>query len=180
MHYFGRLGVLSRFEQLDDDLLSLLGDDRRVEIVVVGGSALMMLELVGDARMTTDIDVIEADKQVEILLERYDMNQLVSTFRYRMPENWHERRQRIPFLGVVLDIYAPSNEDLAIMKLDSYREVDKSDIREMILNREIDFIKLQSIVDNDSEIRINYSDEGEWETFLLRLNEIKAFADSLR
>ena len=179
MEQFGKPGIMSRFEQLDDDLLSISTGDRRIEIVIVGGSALMMLGIVGNERMTTDIDVLEAEKQIDMLLERYDMNQHVSTFLYRMPENWYERRQRIPFSGMVLDVYAPSNEDLAIMKLDAYREVDIGDLHEMVANGELDLEKLQGIIQDDTELRINYDDEGEWETFLSRFDALKAFATSL-
>ena len=173
MARFGKSGIISRLEQLDNDLLSILGDKKRVELIIVGGSALMLLGLVGDARMTTDIDILEAERQVESLLERYDMNQYVSTFRFRLPEKWPERRQRIPFSGITLEVFAPSNEDLAIMKLDAYREIDQCDLREMIQNNEIDLTKLQSIIIDDTELRINYDNESDWETFLVRFNEIK-------
>ena len=180
MAQFGKPGILERFRQLDEDLLSIIGDDTQVEMVIVGGSALLMLDLVADTRMTTDIDVLETEKQVEILLERYDMNRDVSTFLFRLADNWHKRRQRIPFSGALLNVYAPSNEDLVIMKLDAFREIDRLDIRQMILNQEINFEKLQDIINDDAELRVNYDNETEWETFLTRFHEIKAFADSLR
>ena len=179
MEQFGKPGIMSRFEQLDDDLLSISTGERRVEIIIVGGSALMMLGLVGNERMTTDIDVLEAEKQLDDLLERYDMNQYVSTYRYRMPENWYVRRQRIPFSGMVLDIYAPSNEDLAIMKLDAYRDVDINDLHEMVANGELDLEKLRLIISDDTELRVSYKDEDEWETFLSRFAALRAYAGSL-
>ena len=177
---FGKPGIIERFEQLDLDLLAVVGDEKRVELTIVGSGALIMLNLVGDSRVTTDIDVMETEKQIEGFLERYDMNQLVSTFLYRLPENWIQRRQRIPFDGIVLDVYAPSNEDLAILKIDAYRDADQKDLREMINGEEINFDRLMTIINNEAELRVNYADDSEWEAFLFRLNEIKAFADSMR
>jgi len=179
MDYFGVDGIIRRFEQLDDDLLSLVPFGSRVEMTIVGGSALMVLGLTVDTRMTTDIDVMEAALEMEGLLERYDMNQQVTNFRFRLPENWLMRRQKVPFEGMVLDVYTPSNEDLAILKLDAYREIDQSDLRDMISNEGIDMKLLKSILDDDVEMRVNYDVEEEWETFLSRYHEIVDFARSI-
>ena len=176
MEYFGKSGIVSRFEQLDNDLLSIVRDNNRVEITIAGGCALVMLDLVGDTRVTTDIDVLEAEHQARVLFERYNMNEDVNTFLFRMPENWVERRQRIPFEGIVLDIYAPSNEDLAIMKICAYRETDQKDVLEMLKEKKIDIRKLETIVSDDSELRVNFDNEDDWKDFLLRLNEIKTLA----
>jgi len=171
---FGKEGIVFRLEQIDEDLLAKVGGGKRFEITIVGGSALLLLNLAGDVRVTTDIDVMEATQQVEAFLGRYDMNQNVSTFRYRLPENWAERRQKVPFEGLVLDVYAPSNEDLAILKLDAYREVDRQDLEKMVTSGNIDFKKLEAIVHDKTELQANYSGE-EWEIFLLRLEKLKLF-----
>ena len=172
MAHFGKQGIIYRLKQLDEDLLSIVSDGRRIELVIVGGSALLMLDLVGETRMTTDIDVLEIERLAETMLDGYDMNQHVSTFRYRMPENWNVRRQRIPFTGMVLDVFAPSNEDLLIMKLDAFREVDQKDIREMLTNGAIILEKLEMIIHDDTELRINFTDENEWAVFLRRLSDV--------
>lgn len=51
MEHFGKSGIINRFEQLDDDLASIAASGKRVSITIVGGSALVMLDLVGDARV---------------------------------------------------------------------------------------------------------------------------------
>jgi len=179
MDYFGVDGIIRRFEQLDDDLLSLVPFGSRVEMTIAGGSALMILGLTIETRMTTDIDVMEAALEMEGLLERYDMNQQVTSFRFRLPENWLIRRQKVPFEGMVLDVYTPSNEDLAILKLDAYRELDQNDLKDMVCNGGIDFKLLQSILDNNVEMHVNYDTEDEWEIFLSRFDEIVRFAHSI-
>ena len=176
MGYFGIDGTVYRFQQLDDDLLSLVPYDKRIEMTIVGGSALMMLGLTAHTRLTTDIDVMEAALELNGLLERYDMNQHVTSFRFRLPEKWFERRQKISFEGAVLDIYAPSNEDLAILKLDAYREVDRKDLEGIARSGELDYGLLEEIVNDDAELRVNYDTEEEWESFKARYNEFIDFA----
>jgi hypothetical protein len=172
---FGKEGILYRLQQLDNDLLSIIDEDIKVEITIVGGSAISLLDLAGDSRMTTDIDVIEAAHQAEALMGRYDMNRHADTFLYQMPERWRERRQKLPFDGAILEVYAPSNEDLAILKLLAYRNVDRADLDEMVISGGLDLEKLFVIIEDDSEIRVNFSDEKDWQVFLDRASALATF-----
>jgi hypothetical protein len=176
MNTFGVLGIIERLDSLDGDLLSLAQDGQRFEITVVGGSALILLGLTVDSRITTDIDVMESARQAEQLLERYDMNTHVTNFRFRLPDNWRSRRQRLPFEGIVLDVFAPSNEDLAILKLDAWRDIDRNDLHDMVLSGQLDMKLLQAIVNDVSELRVNFNDEDEWAIFVAHLNELDTFA----
>jgi len=117
MKNFQKDGIVQRLIQLDNDLLALYGVSRRFEITITGGSALVVLDLLPDERFTTDIDVLETSNEIKELLDRYDMNMDVSTFMYKYPENWRERRQSVLYGGQILDVYSLSNEDLAITKL---------------------------------------------------------------
>ncbi|MCL1799424.1 MAG: DUF6036 family nucleotidyltransferase [Eggerthellaceae bacterium] len=172
MQGFQKDGIVRRLSQLDDDLLSLYGPHVRFELVIVGGSALMMRELALQERFTTDIDVLKASSEIEGLLERYDMNTNVSTFLYKFPENWEQRRVQVPFEGQVLDVYTLSHEDLAITKLLAGRAADKADLDAMRASGKLDMDRLQSILDDAAEVRINLEEE-EWallmdNLFLLR------------
>jgi len=178
MDAFGLAGVLARLRALDDDLLSILDEGSTVEITIVGGSALMLLGLSLESRMTTDIDVMESERRVEALFERYDMNQHVTTFCFRLPENWRSRRQRIPFDGMVLEVYAPSNEDLVILKLDAYRSIDQADLDILLGSGKLDFNKLQVIIEDDAELRVNFDDENEWQELLSRYYAFKHKAEA--
>ena len=135
----------------------------------------MMLGLTANTRLTTDIDVMEAALEMNGLLGRYDMNQHVTNFRFRLPERWFERRQKLSFEGAVLDVYAPSNEDLAILKLDAYREADKRDLEDMVRSGELDYGLLETIINDDMELRVNYDTKEEWEVFRERYNEFMGF-----
>jgi hypothetical protein len=122
---------------------------------------------------------MEAALQAEALLERYDMNQHATTFRFHLPENWRGRRQRIPFNSVVLEVYTPSNEDLAILKLDAYRPIDQADLKEMVNSGRLDINKLLTIVHDDVEIRVGFDDDAEWFIFLERVNDLVAFSETV-
>jgi len=178
MDAFGLEGILARLRALDDDLLSILDEGSAVEITIVGGSALMLLGLSLESRMTTDIDVMESERQAESLLERYDMNQHVATFRFRLPESWRSRRQRIQFNSMVLEVYAPSNEDLAVLKLDAYRDIDQADLDALLDSGRLDLDKLQAIIEDDAELRVNFDDEGEWQVFLSRHHAFRRKAEA--
>jgi hypothetical protein len=163
---------------LDDDLLSIVSDGDRAEITIVGGSALILLGITPDTRVTTDVDVMETAIQAERLLSKYDMNDEVETFAYRLPEHWRNRRQKIPFDGAAIDVYTPSNEDLAILKLYAYRDIDIMDLHDMVRSNSLDFEVLQSIINDDAELRINFNSEDEWQVFLEHFKELLAFGRS--
>jgi len=161
MKNFQKDGILDRLKQLDDDLVALYGMSRRFEITITGGSAFIVLDLLPDERFTTDIDVLETSYEIQALLERYNMNMHVSTFMYKYPEKWRERRQTIAYNGRVLDVYTLSNEDLAITKLLAWRKSDQLDLSNMIAAGGLDVKKLKSILDDITEVRVNLDDE-EW------------------
>ena len=174
MRAFDETGVMDRLRQLDGDLFALFGGARRFELVIVGGSALMVQGLLPHARATRDIDVLRTASEVEELLARYDMNTDVATFLYRYPQGWEERKVRVPFEGDALDVYTLSNEDLAITKLLSWRAVDQSDLRAMKNGGGIDFGKLRGILDDALEVRVNLEDAA-WEQLLAHVVELEAW-----
>jgi hypothetical protein len=166
---FQKDGVLLRLAQLDNDLLALYGMSRRFEITIIGGSALIVQDLLPDERFTTDIDVLQTSQEIESLLERYDMNMNVSTFLYKYPENWGLRRRPVEYGGRVLDVFTMSNEDLAITKLLAWRKTDQADLFNMLAAGRVDLDKLKAIMGDISEIRVNLDDE-EWIVLQTRLN----------
>jgi hypothetical protein len=165
MEGFQKNGILHRLTQLDNDLLALYGMTHRFEIILAGGSALVLLDLLPGERFTTDIDVLETSKEMIGLLERYDMNADVSTFMYKYPENWRERLQPVGYEGKVLDVYTLSNEDLAITKLLAWRRTDKTDLVKMLASGSIEVGKLKDIINDITEIRVNLDDD-EWTALL--------------
>jgi hypothetical protein len=126
------------------------------------------MNLLPDTRFTTDIDILSVDPEIEYLLERYDMNTAVSTFVYKYPENWRNRRVLVDSRCQVLEVYTLSNEDIAITKLLAWRHVDKQDLKEMMTLGVVDIAKIKEIFSDVLEMQINL-DAKEWEALLKRL-----------
>lgn len=69
--------------RLDEDADLLFDDDRRFRMVIVGGSALILLETI--TRATHDIDALDVSPEIVDLLEKYDINTRVGTFINNFP-----------------------------------------------------------------------------------------------
>jgi hypothetical protein len=171
MNDFTIKGIRERLTQLDDDLVAQYGYSNRFEIVIIGGSALILASLVPEGRFTTDIDVLTASAEIEDFLTRYDMNIDASTFLYQYPENRRERLQKIDFDGQVLDIFRLSTEDLVITKLLAWRAVDKEDLLNMLVAGSINIEKLWKILHSPTEVQINISEE-EWAALFENAQEL--------
>lgn len=78
MDGFFKEELLERLMRLDEDVNLLFDDDRRFRMVIVGGSALILLETID--RVTHDIDALDVSAEIVDLLEKYDINTRVGTF----------------------------------------------------------------------------------------------------
>jgi hypothetical protein len=160
--------LLNSLTELDADLMTVYGFDRRFEITIVGSSPMILMGVLAANRRTTDIDVLEAPEEVLSFLELYNMNTMVATFLYSCPETWQERKQKLEFEGDCLSVYTMSLEDLVIMKLLAFRERDKDDLLGVIESGKLDWRKLNNLILNPQELRINMPREDVWEELLVR------------
>ena len=71
MDGFFKEDLLERLARLDEDADLLFDDDRRFRMVIVGGSALILLETI--TRATHDIDALDVSPEIVDLLEKYDI-----------------------------------------------------------------------------------------------------------
>lgn len=78
MEGFFKDDLLERLARLDEDADLLFDDDRRFRMVIVGGSALILLETI--TRATHDIDALDVSPEIVDLLEKYDINTRAGTF----------------------------------------------------------------------------------------------------
>lgn len=111
---------------MDEEADLLFEDDRRFRMVIVGGSALILLETI--ARATHDIDALDVSPEIVDLLEKYDINTRVGTFINNFPYNYDERLVQVRLNGRRIDFYTASLEDIVIAKLYSGRATDMQDI----------------------------------------------------
>ncbi len=140
MENFGKNGVLERLERLDEDADLLFEDERKFNMVIVGGSALLLLETI--TRATRDIDVLDVDFDVRSLLSKYDINMQVGTYINNFPYNYDKRLVLIK-KGRKINFYTASLEDIIIAKLYSFRDKDLQDITDKKVLAAVDWEKLK-------------------------------------
>ena len=103
MDGFFKEDLLERLARLDEEADLLFDDDRRFRMVIVGGSALILLETI--TRATHDIDALDVSPEIADLLEKYDINTRVGTFINNFPYNYDERLVPVRLNGRRIDFY---------------------------------------------------------------------------
>ena len=156
--------LINRLKRLDEDVSLLYDDDRRINCVIVGGSALILLHCI--TRATHDIDVISCPKEINHLLNKYDFNQQVQTYINNFPCNFEDRFVKIDVDTKIMNYYTASLEDIVIAKLCSFRDTDHHDITQPSVVDKIDWnllevlsVELKDSTLNDrnyTEFKANY------------------------
>jgi hypothetical protein len=161
---FFKEDLLERLDRLDEDADLLFDDDRRFRLVIVGGSALILLETI--TRATSDIDALDVSPEIVDLLEKYDINTRVGTFINNFPYNYDERLVPVRLAGRRIDFYTASLEDIVIAKLYSGRATDVQDIIDPNVLREIDWDRLEHLATAEDEAKASALNETRYKEFL--------------
>lgn len=167
---FGKEEVVGRLAELDERMAAVMRPGRRLPVVVVGGSALVLSGLGDPSRVTRGIDMVDVPIEAALNMGGLDMNNAADTFVYQMPSGWRDRLVDLGLPLVALDVLTPSAADLAAMKLCSGRPQDLEDVASMLargpgLDRE-----LRSLLADPLEVAVNLSGE-EWRGVQERLGE---------
>lgn len=117
--------IYERLVRLDEDAGLLFDTDTRYQIIVVGGSSLVLQRLGKTA--TQDIDSIDVSKELSPLLEKYDINTYAEAYINNFPYNYEDRLILL-FEGNNVNVYVMSLEDVVISKLCASRPPDIIDI----------------------------------------------------
>ena len=141
--------LLDRLARLDVDAVLLFDDDRRFRLVIVGGSALILLETI--TRATHDIDALDASAELTELLEKYDINTRVASFINNFPYNYDERLKPLRLDGKRIDFFTASLEDIVIAKLYSARPTDRQDVIAPEVLRNINWELLDKLATAEDE-----------------------------
>lgn len=161
--------LLERLDRLDEDAYLLYPGEERFRLVIVGGSALILLEVI--SRSTLDIDAIHASREIRGLLERYDINCDVQTYINNFPYNYEDRIKPLPLQGKKIDFFTASLEDIVIAKLFSNRDTDRQDIiKDTVLNA-LDWDLLDQIARSDEEVKLNALNDRNYKDFLFNYEE---------
>ena len=150
--------------RLDEDADLLFDDERRLRMVIVGGSKLILLETI--TRATHDIDALDVSPEIVDLLEKYDINTRVGTFINNFPYNYDDRLVPVRLDGQRIDFYTASLEDIVIAKLYSGRETDIQDIIDPRVLKEIDWNRLEHLATAEDEAKASALNEFRYAEFL--------------
>ena len=164
MDGFFKEDLLERLARLDEDADLLFDDDRRFRMVIVGGSALILLETI--TRATHDIDALDVSPEIMDLLEKYDINTRVSTFINNFPYNYDERLVPVKVDGRRIDFYTASLEDIVIAKLYSGRPTDVQDIIDPKVIEMIDWNRLEYLAKSEEEAQASAINPFRYREFL--------------
>lgn len=164
MEGFFKEDLLERLARLDEDVDLLFDDDRRFRLVIVGGSALILLETI--TRATHDIDALDVSPEIVDLLEKYDINTRVGTFINNFPYNYDERLVPVRLEGRRIDFYTASLEDIVIAKLYSGRATDIQDIIDPRVLKEINWDRLEYLATAEEEAKASALNETRYKEFL--------------
>ena len=164
MNGFFKDDLIERLERLDEDADLLFDDDRRFKMVIVGGSALILLETI--TRATHDIDVLDVSSEIVGLLEKYDINTRVATFINNFPYNYDDRIVPVRLNGKRIDFYTASLEDIVVAKLYSNRPTDIQDIIDPNVLAAIDWNRLECLATDEQEAKCSALNEFRYKEFL--------------
>ena len=78
--FYGKDDLSKRLERLDEDADLMIDNNDRYQMVIVGGSAFILLGKL--TRATHDIDALSVPKELYSLLGKYDLNTDVEAYIY--------------------------------------------------------------------------------------------------
>ncbi len=163
---FTKNGMLERLNRLDEDAALMFDGKRRFKVVIVGGSALVLLETL--ARATHDIDVLSASAEIMDLLERYDINTQVNAYSDAFAYNLYDRLVPVKAGGKQIDFYTASLEDIIVAKLHSVRDKDLQDITSESVLSAIDWNRLEHLATAEDEAKASALNDTRHDEFLVR------------
>lgn len=149
--------LIERLCRLDEDADLLFDDNRRFQMIIVGGSALILLDAI--SRATHDIDAVNAPLEIRGLLDKYDINCRVMTYINNFPYNYEDRVVRLPIEGNKIDFFTASLEDIVIAKLFSNRDSDARDLESESVIAKLDWNILDRLANDEYEVRNNALNE---------------------
>jgi hypothetical protein len=152
-----------RLERLDEDADLMIDNDDRYQMVIVGGSAFILLGKL--TRATHDIDALSVPKELYGLLGKYDINTDVEAYIDNFPYNFQDRLQPLPFGGTKVQFYTPSLEDLVIAKLCSFRDTDKADVESEAVRNSLDWNLLEHLATDEDELRASILNDWRYRDF---------------
>ena len=164
MSDFVRKELLDRLLAFDEEVSLLYDNDIKWRIIIVGGGALILTEML--SRATHDIDVIDAPAHLVDLMADYDINTRVQTYINNFPYNYEDRISRIDIESKSIEFYTASLEDIIIAKLYSVRPKDRQDIADPTILSHVDWELLHRLATSDEEAAASKLNDFRYNEFL--------------
>lgn len=141
------VGLRETLLGIDEEAWLTFGDAReKLDVVIAGGCAFILRGLTRRP-VTHDIDVLEVDARLQQILEGYFVvNEAVSAFSDSIPYGYEDRLEDMLPETRCVRFYAPSLEDLIVMKLYAWRPNDVADLTSDIVLQTVDWDLLERLV----------------------------------
>ena len=153
MNTFSQERLRELLLEIDEEVELEVGLGKRHSVVIVGGAAFLLAGLTNRVA-THDVDVLRADEAIQGVLARHrQLSTQVQVYADRLPKGFEGRLTRIPIETTAVDFFRPSTEDLAIMKLYSWRKQDQIDLTSPEMLAELDFDLLDHLVHDEGEAK---------------------------
>ncbi len=137
--------IINRLLQVDRDMALLDNTPDMYSCVIVGGSALVLMEKI--YRSTHVIDSIDASNEIKPLLETYNINMNVNAYRINFPEDYLNRIVEVNIPTTKVKFYTVSLEDLVVSKLCGMREKDVEDIENELVYKDLNWNLMDELID---------------------------------
>lgn len=138
--------ILEKLMQLDGDMALLDTTDDIYACVIVGGSALVLMDKI--YRSTHDIDSIASSEKIQPLLETYNINMNVKAYLTNFPDDYTTRLVPVDIETKKIKFYTVSTEDLVVSKLCAGRDKDIEDIEGAEVTKHLDWDLLDRLIDD--------------------------------
>lgn len=146
--------IEEKLKRIDEDIFfSGVRGDRRPQVVIVGGGALLVRDLTSRA-VTKDVDILqdEADDAARrILYSDPDFNNACAAYLQSIPYNFEDRLVPLDLDTLAVDYRTPSVEDLAVMKLYRWEASDKLDLTSEEFLSKLDWEQLDYLITSPCE-----------------------------
>ena len=159
----GKDAIIKNLLLLDDEISLKFDNDDHYNIVIVGGSALILIDKI--SRPPMDIDTISCSDELKPFMENYNINNNVVAYRNNFPDDYLERCMKLDVPTKKISIYTASLEDIVISKLFSPRPQDKKDIYNPKIINALDWDLLDTIVNSD-DFRDNVLSDHAYKMFM--------------
>lgn len=166
-----RAELLDKLQRVDENifLAKVVKPNVRVDVVIVGASALLLSEL-SKRGATKDVDILRAEQGIkQIMFEDPDFNDQCSAYVQCLPYNFEDRLVKIEIETYAIDIYVPSVEDLAVMKLYRWEQPDIDDLTAPEFLAKLDWAQLEHLIQDPSEAAASRSADPEQDRELRNL-----------